>query len=105
MRRIQAILDGYIALKIPHNVRSAVRLVCKWQEDGVTLREERPDHTVGRWYGGDLVRFCLESGLWTVYRPDGDASWTPVSSIPPSPDFERQLEQVELDPDGIFWVS
>ncbi|MEC0137806.1 DUF3024 domain-containing protein [Paenibacillus macerans] len=39
---------------------------------------------------------------WSVYVKNADQDWEPVISIAPHPDFERQLEQVELDREGSF---
>lgn len=66
VRRLEKILDGYISLKVPHNVRSSVRLSYEW---------------------------------------NGNNVWASVDSIARDPDFERQLEQVEVDREGLFWPT
>ncbi|MCS7464494.1 DUF3024 domain-containing protein [Paenibacillus doosanensis] len=105
IRRLENILDGYIALKVPRDVRSSVRLTYQWDENRLTLREERPDDHGRKWLGAAIVQFRLEQSMWHVYAKDGDNAWQIAASIAPHSDFERQLEQVELDREGIFWIS
>ncbi len=105
VRRLEKILDGYIELKVPHNVRSSVRLVYEWDGDLLTLCERRPAYPEREWSRANIAQFRLESGSWRVYAKQEDGSFQPVSSIVPDPDFERQLEQVELDAEGLFWIS
>ncbi|WP_341415284.1 DUF3024 domain-containing protein [Paenibacillus filicis] len=103
IRRVRQILDGYIQLKVPVYVRDAVRLTYEMQNDLVILSEHRPSKTRRGWRGTEIVQFRLEGQQWTVYvRKDGEA-WSLVDSIPPAGDFEKQLEQVELDREGLIW--
>lgn len=105
-RRLETILDGYIEVKVPPYVRSSVRLKYEWDdEEGLTLFEERPDSHGRIWMGSAIAHFRLVQNKWRVYVKNANHDWEPVKSIAPSPDFERQLEQVELDHEGIFWVS
>ncbi|MFH5183540.1 DUF3024 domain-containing protein [Paenibacillus sp. TAB 01] len=105
MRRLETILDGYIALKVPRNVRASVRLTYQWDDNRLTLREERPDYHSSHWLGSAIVQFRLKNGSWHVYAKDGDNGWQAVTSISPHADFEWEVEQVELDREGIFWIS
>ncbi|MDF2644907.1 MAG: hypothetical protein K0Q73_712 [Paenibacillus sp.] len=43
IRRLEKILDIYIELKVPRDVRSSVRLAYERNEDRLTLLEERPE--------------------------------------------------------------
>lgn len=103
VRRVERILEGYIAVKVPREVRSSVRLTYEWNVEGLTLMEERPDTQGRKWHGIAVARFVLERGKWQVYGRNGVEGWERVPSILPTPDFECQLEQVELDADGLFW--
>lgn len=105
LRRLEKILDGYIAVKVPRDVRSAVRLSYEFERNRLTLFEERPDYPRREWKRIALVQFYLEAGMWSVYAKSGGGEWFLVDSILPDPDFERQLEQVEIDQDGLFWIS
>jgi hypothetical protein len=105
VRRLEKILDGYISLKVPRNVRSSVRLSYEWESNGLTLSEERPVAQEREWSRKAIVHFRLEEGNWTVYAKDGDDAWFPAHSIARDADFERQLEQVEIDREGLFWIS
>ncbi|OZB95436.1 DUF3024 domain-containing protein [Paenibacillus sp. XY044] len=50
--------------------------------------------------------FRLDSGGWKVYAKNRQqGSWLDVNYMMPNMDFESQLEQVERDPDGIFWPA
>ncbi|MDQ0165310.1 DUF3024 domain-containing protein [Bacillus horti] len=71
----------------------------------MTLREERPDYDLRIWYSQDIAQFRYEQGKWTVWSMNRDNEWSKVVSIQPESDFERQLELVELDQEGVFWVS
>lgn len=101
--RVERILEGYIAVKVPREVRSSVRLTYQWKAEGLTLMEERPDAQGRRWLGIAVARFALERGRWSVYAWNAERGWERAQSILPSADFECQLEQVELDVDGLFW--
>lgn len=104
-RRLESILDGYIALKVPRNVRSSVRLKYEWEDNGLTLLEERPNLPHRDWSRSAIVQFRLERNKWSVYARDRESQWFAVPSIRPRSDFEDQLEQVELDREGVFWIS
>jgi hypothetical protein len=106
VRRLEKILDGYIDVKIPPDVRSSIRLTYEWQEEQLTLHEERLDYDERKWQGVPIVQFRYEEGNWSVYaKSAGSGSWINVPFILPNIDFEQQLEQVEIDREGIFWIS
>lgn len=105
VRRLEKILDGYIELKVPRSARSSVRLVYEWENSGLTLSERRLNDPERGWNRTEIAQFRLEAGSWSVYAKQADGSFLPVSSIKPHPDFERQLEQVEIDREGLFWIS
>ncbi|NGZ77105.1 DUF3024 domain-containing protein [Saccharibacillus alkalitolerans] len=102
-KRLEALLRGYIEEKIPPSMRTAVRLVYRMEEDRITLTEERPEPPRSGWTGIDLAQFRLEQGAWSLYAKKEDGQWTIAEAIEPRPDFEDQLEQFELDPQGLFW--
>lgn len=105
IRRLEAILNGYFEAKAPKEVRSAVRLKYVWDGKAMILIEERPQFHGRKWLGMPIVQFRLENSLWNIYARNASHDWVPVTSIAPSPDFEQQLEQVEIDSEGIFWPS
>lgn len=105
IRRLEKILDGYIAAKVPQHVRSSVRLSYEWENHCITLSEERPAFQERQWKRAALVQFRFADERWSVYASNGDGGWFLARSIPPDTDFERQLEQVELDREGLFWIS
>lgn len=105
IKRLEYILDAYIEAKVPHNVRSSVRLIYEWHHNMVTMSEERPVFHERKWRRHCLVQFCLNEGLWSVYAKDKQGSWYCVPTISPNESFEAQLEQVEIDHDGVFWIS
>lgn len=98
-------MNGYIDLKVPLNVRSSVRLSYEWEGDRLILLEERPVEDGRRWHRSTIVQFRMEQDKWNVYAKDKNNQWIAVPSIMPHSDFEDQLEQVELDREGIFWIS
>ncbi|SFE60642.1 Protein of unknown function [Paenibacillus algorifonticola] len=105
IRRMEKILDGYIHRKIPPDVRSAVRLTYEWEGDRLTLTEELPDFENRKWTGAPIVQFQWKQNQWHVYATDSNGGWKAASAIAPNPHFEQQLEQVEIDQEGIFWIS
>lgn len=105
VRRLENILDGYIELKVPRGMRSSVRLDYEWEDNIVTLCERRPDLHDQGWSRTEIAQFRLEANGWQVYAKQSDGCFLPVDTIKPHPDFERQLEQVEMDNDGLFWIS
>lgn len=105
IKRISAVLEGYIGLKVPADLRGEVRLTYRIRERTVTLSEERPDWSQRAWISAEFVQFRFEDHVWTVYvKPDGD-EWTPVPAILPSSNFEEVLEQVEIDTHEVIWVT
>lgn len=105
VRRLENILDGYIEAKVPGDVRSSVRLVYQWEDNVLTLYEKRPLYPEREWSMTPIAQFRLIAGSWSVYTRSADDQWNAVSSIEPHPDFEQQLEQVEMDREGLFWIS
>ncbi|WP_036709248.1 DUF3024 domain-containing protein [Paenibacillus pinihumi] len=101
--RIEAVMDGYIATKVPRHVRDLVRLVYEWKENLLTLYEERPSGHRYTWERTGIVRFELARYKWSVYARDEEDKWKRVDCIDPAEDFERQLELVEQDNTGLFW--
>lgn len=104
IRRISAILNGYIATKVPHYVRDSVSLSYTIEGNTVTLEEEMMPLSPNEKTKTAIVQFCYEERLWTVYCMDqATGCWQPAASIQPSSCFESQLELVELDHEGVFW--
>lgn len=104
-RRLDKIMAGYIALKVPPNVRDSVRLIYERAYNCLTLSEERPTGRQREWSRSAIAQFRMEQGRWEVYAQDAAGGWMAVAGISPHADFERQLEQVELDREGRFWIS
>lgn len=102
-KRLEALLRGYIAAKIPSSMRTAVRLAYRIEEDRVTLTEERPEPPRYVWTGTELAQFRLEQGTWSLYAKSADGCWSAAESLASQPDFEDQLAQLEQDPEGLFW--
>ncbi|MGN7453397.1 DUF3024 domain-containing protein [Paenibacillus pasadenensis] len=106
--RISRIMEGYAELKVPRPLRDQVRLSSEWDEDCLTLLEWRPAMRGSKpqWEARPIARFRHDGQLWEVQRLDRSGkAWSRVPHISPDADFERQLEQVEHDPDGLFWAS
>ncbi|ANS74430.1 hypothetical protein AWM70_07420 [Paenibacillus yonginensis] len=104
LTRIGAIMNGYIAQKVPPELRVSVRLTYDISRDELILAEERPSACRYVWDKVNIARFCWSEEGWRVYAPSSeDKSWICVDVIQPSMDFEAQLEQVERDSLGIFW--
>ncbi|OMF73301.1 hypothetical protein BK142_18995 [Paenibacillus glucanolyticus] len=105
LKRIRTLLEGYIGLKVPAELRGEVRLTYQIRETTITLSEERPDWTQRAWNATEFVQFRLEDYEWRVYgKPDGD-EWASLSTIAPSRNFEEVLEQVEMDTHEVIWVT
>ncbi|MBB6633341.1 DUF3024 domain-containing protein [Cohnella thailandensis] len=105
VRRIEKILQWYIGQKIPLRMRSSVRLAYEWEGTNLTLCEERPDQRYREWIGLPIVQFRFLQDKWHVYAISKKGTWESPATIKPHEDFERQLELVELDREGIFWTA
>lgn len=57
-KRISAILEAYIDLKVPGDLRAEVRLTYRFNERTVILSEERPDWLQRKWDSTELVHFA-----------------------------------------------
>ncbi|MBD2845349.1 DUF3024 domain-containing protein [Paenibacillus sp. IB182496] len=104
-RRLEKVLDGYIASKVPRDLRGEVRLAYAWSAEGLALYEERPDYERRCWDRTRIAQLRPSQQGWDVYAPAANEDWATVCSIAPHPDFEAQLEQIELDREGLFWIS
>ncbi|OME86012.1 MULTISPECIES: DUF3024 domain-containing protein [Paenibacillus] len=105
LKRISAVLEGYIALKVPSDLRGEVRLTYRLKERTVTLSEERPDWTQRAWIPTEFVQFRLEDHVWRVYGKPDDDEWALLSAIAPSRNFEEVLKLVEMDTHEVIWVT
>ncbi|MCM3127142.1 DUF3024 domain-containing protein [Paenibacillus provencensis] len=105
IKRICSILDGYISLKIPADLRGEVRITYHIGDRTVTMSEERPDWTERMWDSTDFVQFRLEDHAWAVYTKSDGNEWRSLSTITPSRHFEEVLEQVEMDTSEVIWVT
>ncbi|VUG04088.1 hypothetical protein PPOLYM_00461 [Paenibacillus polymyxa] len=105
VKKVEYLLNGYIALKVPGYVRSDVRLIYQIEDNCLILTEERPSNETESWDRTDIVQFRWEENHWHVYARQEAESWQRVKEIAPNPCFEEQLEQIEIDPAGIFWTG
>jgi hypothetical protein len=105
VNRLKAILNGYIDQKVPGDLRLSVRVSYRMEHNQVTLIEEWSEWHDRKWLGTDFAQFRWENDKWRVYSKKENNEWSQADSIIPHEDFERQLEQVELDSERIFWIS
>jgi hypothetical protein len=105
VKKAQYLMNGYIALKVPGYMRSDVRLTYHIEDHCLTLTEERPSYESEAWDRTDIVQFRWEQSNWCVYAKKEAECWQSVDEIATNPCFENQLEQVEIDPAGIFWTG
>jgi len=105
LKRIESILRCYIDQKVPGDLRLSVRVSYRMEGNQITLMEERPEWQERKWLATEFAQFRWEHEKWRVYAKKENEEWSPVVSIVPAEDFERQLEQVELDAEDVFWIS
>lgn len=103
--RVDRILELFVEIKVPRHVRSELKLNYKFRGHSVTLFEERLAYTRDRWIELDVAQFRLDkqTNKWSVYWRDSKDKWHFVDDITPDEDFEKQLQQVDRDPKGMFW--
>lgn len=103
-KRIGSIVNGYINQKIPSDMRTSVRLTYEIQDWSLTLTEERSSVDYSKWERAEIAQFRLEDNKWRVYAKDSKKNWMQVTLIDSDENFEKQLEQVEVDQQGMFWA-
>ena len=99
-------LDQFCLGLIPIHVRDKVRVGYVAKGMAITLFEQRPyfkDKTI--WTKSDIarIRYSKTDGEWTLYFKDSNQKWHVYDPLPPTPDFEKVLNEIKVDPTGIFW--
>ncbi|CAG0930419.1 hypothetical protein PLCT1_01373 [Planctomycetaceae bacterium] len=104
--QVDAALRAFCEKRIPPHARHQVRLSYDFQENRVTLYEDR---TVlsdpKRWTHMPIARFrhAAKTGEWTLFCADRNDRWHRYQGCEPTRRFEALLEEVSRDPTGIFF--
>jgi len=102
---VKSIVADYCAKRVPEHARRQVKMGFVVRGNSITLIEERP-----HWQKPDLwiktpiaqFRYNQKTGKWTLYCADRNSRWHDYQ-IEPEKDIRVLLQEVDVDPTGIFW--
>lgn len=103
-KRIEKIMNLYIKHKNAGRFQQQAKLTYVIHEDTVTLLEKRPVFVHGQWTEQGIAQFRLRDHRWSIYWLDRKNTWHLLDNIKPNADFEKQLNIVEQDIQGIFQI-
>ena len=94
--------------KVPERVRHQVRYECEVAPGHLTIVDRRPPWRPDagpEWTRSPVarLRFTKTTGLWTLYYRDRDEKFHLYDRIPPGPDIQVLLAELDADPTSIFW--
>ena len=99
-------LTRYCEESIPAHVRDKVRMGFRFRGHTVTIYEERPafQHP-GQWVEIVAAQFRMdkETFEWSLFWADRNSKWLPHKEFTPTRNFEVALEEVDANPNGMFW--
>ncbi|CAM3543162.1 DUF3024 domain-containing protein [Saccharibacillus brassicae] len=101
-RRIEKIMRHYMESAAEEQLRNRRSIGYSLEGDEVMLIEQRPSKDGAGWIELPVAQFRLDAGGWNVYGMDSGGRWRPVPEIPPSDDFQAQLNRVAANDLGIF---
>lgn len=99
-------LGSFCEHRVPPHARKQVRLSFGFQDEIVTLFEERVVYNdATRWTKMPIAQFHfnLEDKTWSLFYSDRHEKWHHYDRVKPSRTFNHLLKEVENDPTHIFW--
>ena len=99
-------LTRYCEERIPAHARDQVRLGFRLRGQTVTLYEERPAfEQPDLWVDIVVAQFRMDKQTfeWSLYWADRNSKWLPHKEFTPTRNFEVALEEVDANPNGMFW--
>lgn len=103
-KRLERILDSYIDRKIPKHLKDEFKILYKFRGNTITLTQERPSYVPDRRVELPIAQFRFEENNWRVYWKDSRDKWHFVEDITPIEDFETQLNMLDKEEFGYFWM-
>ncbi|MBT2291128.1 DUF3024 domain-containing protein [Paenibacillus albidus] len=101
-KRIGKIMDEYVNTKNSSFFNHHTKLNYTINENMVTLVEDRPVFLYGQWTTLGVAQFRMNDNRWAIYWRDRKNDWHFVDKLQPDEDFEKLLEIVEQDRNGLF---
>ena len=93
--------------RVPDKVHDQVRLDVETQGPTITIVERRPPQPGlgSEWTRRRIaqLRYDPSAELWTLCHSDAYQRWH-VTDLPPTPDVRVLIDEMERDPDGVFWA-
>ena len=99
-------LTAYCAQRVPTEARSKVRVGYRIEGNAVVLYEERPAfHPPHDWQEMVVAKFTYvgTQRKWRLYCQHRDRRWHAYQALPAASSFAKLLDEVDVDPTGIFW--
>jgi hypothetical protein len=104
----RVVFSRWCASQVPADRRDSMQIGYLIQGDEVTIIERHPPtfpELDAAWTSTPIAQLRYrdpEAGLWSLYVPAGE-HWRRYEGTQHALRPERLLEEVELDPAGVFW--
>ena len=106
LRRVTKLLEEYCKQRVPAHVRDKVWMVFRRRGGTFTLFECRPYwQDESQTTESPIARFVYheDSPHWELKWCDRNDRWHPYQNVGRAAHLETLVEEVDLDPTGIFW--
>ena len=94
--------------RVPGHVRDQVRVECDLTPSHLTIVECRPpwrDDLGSEWTRSPIarLRYLKTTNQWSLYWRDRHLRFHQYDRLPPTPNVEELLVELDNDPTHIFW--
>jgi hypothetical protein len=104
--QVNRLLSAYCAKRVPPADQSKVRVGYRIEGNAAILYEERPAFRPPHdWQEMVVAKFTYVGTPreWRLSCQHRDLRWHAYQALPRSPHLARLLDEVDVDPTGIFW--
>src|SRR5688572_12662767 len=95
-----------VAARVPPKLRDQLRIDFRIGARDVILFESRPSYRdPQKWSEEDVAKFQYVAAAdeWRLFCQFRDLKWRAYQPLPSARDFDTLVDEVSLDPTGIFW--
>jgi hypothetical protein len=101
-------LETYCAEHIPPHVRDQIRIEMTTRGNSVTIWECRPPWRPDfgpEWTRTKVaqLRYDPDHFTWTMFWADRNGKWLAYPRLPSTANFDKVLDELDLDPLACFW--
>jgi len=104
-KRVIKIMNDYINKKLPLQLQNQIKLNYMIRDHIIILIHERPVLKSEIWQQHEIAQIKLDKEGWVVYHKDNTGNWQQIKEIKPNSSFEKQLQIVDQDKNGLFTIK